>query len=1568
MIKMNLAKITALSILFTIILSIHGIYTLLQCIASQNQLELISYSYKSSAGTSGIYPGSKNVELNVIVQSLIEEDIIISAACLQLPEGFTISRGSTQCSPPYTPNGTTYVIIKQGDVITFKYRFDVESTISPGKYYASITVYYSEGGSEQQQTIEGIEIYVDQHPELYIDVIDWYWSPDAYPGSQNIYLYIVLKNVGDSAIVQAEGVAKLQSDIFTPSNVRFRIPSLEKYATTSISLGPLSISPNAIPDISYRVELVINATMRTDDNVIYTGKVTKTFSITLSSAPLINLAVLDYGFESTRIVEDAIQTQFYVTIINKDFKTVRSITAYFTILSPESSFTNRTKNAVNIYRQVLNYGDIATLHSPPMIIGTTDRVNIELKLIIFGEDNGAEFWSENIYYFTVTVNKPYINLVITDVYWLNGEIYPGSENARLAIILENYDVVNVEDVIALIELPSNFYPNIIRLTDIDIPRGSRSTLVFSGISISNRTKPGAYKATLNISGIAVESSGTFYRFQNNYIFTITISAPPNRSILNVIEHGWTSKKAYINSINSRLYVYFMVSEPGIRIQNPIFMIYLPKQMIFQSINRSISIPINGAFGYGQAIYLEVPNIDIVTSDEGVYPVIIKLKALVIGVEEFWHEETYTILLPIYSPRLNLTLIDSGWWNKVSSSITSGAAIYLTFQSLNIDTLNSLIIQIELDGVNAKFVDGRNTSIYMVTNPINYGNVFTAIFTDVEINSLYTNISIKIIVTGTIYSYGMYYTAREYFLSELALLSELKALVINAIHTQYSGSHAPLLPTARNIFINIDLINIKTYPIAWIKPKTSYIPNGIRVNDISGSCLYGIPAAGTCTLTLNIDIDPVAQSGNYSIAILIEYAIQNRDSIAIYRDNLEIPISIASYDYYRPNIRPITWFWGIQTPIRALEGQRNVPLTLIIMNEGPYTVSGVEVVLNSTDKDVMIINGKAFCTPILNVGGSCSVTFYVDLANTSLNHIKFDANIYYLFTLYGANIKDNNRYSITLAVDKSASGKGLDIIDWGWINNWPAYPNTSNATYFVTVVNRWPYRVSGVKLMLSLPEGFTSKGFNEASSYISGPINSLQQFTATFSINIGNVKPGKYNATLIIEYIVESGTPNTAFIDKHQIKLLVNDPSDSISLISTQWIGIMPEPNSYGAILAITIRNNYNPSVKGSILELYLPQGFTHSASNQSYAKIPATSINIMEQLQTPSINYQRTITNYISYISQLLQQQGNIQQVFGYGDLMYFYVKLNILIENPGTYTAMAYLNFIDHWNCVRKIPILIEISVLGSTKVIDIITPIKVKVVNGTSVLNLGISNIGSAPLYNIYVYIVPYTSILLPDGNVKYVDILPPNNIVNITYNLIYNPVAIAMGTAQTYMRYMSVPFGVTVIFRDISGFMQYFNTSLSILLEPFIDLKLEDVKASVSGDILKVTGTIVNYGIATARSVEAKVDIDGEITRTLVGDIDPASQSVFRIETKIKHIPNNVLLIIVYRDEYYIERTLEQRIGIAIEQSTPTYTQTPIQTFQLNHIIVIIIVAIFLSVMALIFYRYIRKTLLQQSVDKG
>ncbi|MCS7111198.1 MAG: hypothetical protein N3D82_00580 [Ignisphaera sp.] len=1557
-------------VLFITMLSISIMETYTQyAAASSTHFQLISYSFKSSAGTNNIYPGSRNVELSVNIQYVSENSIVISAACLEeLPEVFTISRGASPCSPPYSPNNTVVNIVKQKDVIAFKYRLDVGSNAVPRSYSIGMRIHYREiddGSTPGAEYIE-ITLWVEQYPEVSVDIIDWYWSPEAYPGSQNVYLYIVLRNIGEATLIRAEGVANLQHTIFTPSSMRFTVSSLSKYATATISLGPLSVSSNALPHTQYIVELALYATMGTEDGVVYTSNVMRTFSITLSTPPPIDLEVLDYGFESAKLVENTVQVRFYATIMNKDFKTIRSMIVYYSVLTPGVSFINGTKSAISIHNQLLNYGDTLTLYSSPLVIGSVDRVSIELKLVIFGDESGAEFWCEKRYGFTVSISKPYTSLSVVDSYWVDREVYPGSENAALSIVLENYDVVDVRDVIATLELPENFYPKIIKLTGTDIARGSRVALIFSGISISDNVKPGMYRVKLDISGISVVNVNTFYKIQSNYTLMVRVSTPPNQTILDVVGYGWLSGRAYVNSIGARIYAYFMVVKPGYRIQNPTLTVYLPRQMMFQSLNRSFTTVVSGGFEYGQAIYVEVPNIDVVACSEGMYPVVIRLRALVLGSQSFWYDKTYTLLMPLHSPKLNVTLIDKGWRYGVASPKMSGASVYLTLQSLNIDTLNTIIVQLEFDGIDVKFVNGGNRSIVSIAGPINYGNTFAAIFTDIEVNNEGSDgkIVAKVLITSIIQSYGMYYTATDSYILELGLLSELKTFVIGAIHTEYGNTYAPILPSARGVLINIDIVNTKVHPIAWMRPIAYRTPPTVKINDASGTCLYGIAASGTCTIILNIDVKPSAQPHNYSITLEVEYGVQNGDAIAIYSDRLEIPIAIASYEYYRPTLRLASWYWGIQAPIRALEGQRNVPLTLVVVNNGPYPVSGVEVELEPKDKGITLINEGAVCAPMLNVGGSCLVTFYVDLSNASTNILEFHADIRYMFTLYGANVDDRVEHIITLHIDRGASGSGLEVIDWGWTNNWPAYPHTDNATYFISAINNWPFRVSGIKLMLSLPTGFSSKGEDKAVSYIPGPIGSLQQFTATFQVSIGDIKPGRYSAVLTVEYVVETGTPNTAIIEKHPISILVNDPSSSISVVLMQWIGAMPEPGTYGATLAVVLRNNYNPLIKGAVLELDLPKGFTYSATNQSHAKVPATNINLIDYSRI-SPSYYQLIMNYVS---QIVQQTGTGQS-FEHGSLLNFYIKLNVLVDRPGVYRTTAYLNFIDHWNCIRRLPLEINITVLGSTKIIDIDSPIKVRVSNGTSLLSIGIRNTGSSPLYNVYIYLIPYTSILLPDGNIKYIDVLPPNDVVHISYTLIYNPVAIAVGAAQTYMRYMSVPFGVAIVYRDASGYMQYLNTSLSVLLEPFIDLRLEDLRATISGGVLRVSGIIVNYGIATARSVEARVKIDGTLAGTLIGDIDSASQSVFRIETRVDAMPNNLTLYIIYRDEYYIENVLERKVSVTIEAPPTTYTPQQAQPLQLTHILIVIAVSLFLLTMALVLHRYMRRIAsLQQSVYKG
>ncbi|MDK6028184.1 hypothetical protein QPL79_02240 [Ignisphaera sp. 4213-co] len=1525
--------------------------------AQQQPFILMRYSYKSSANTNTIYPGSRNVVLTINVLYNGSSTAFISAGCINLPPSFSITRGYSSCSPPQTPNGSTYSVVEPGDVIVFEYHIDVDSSTAPGTYIANLTIYYRVSGSQFSASLSNIAITVSQYPPISVEVVDWYWNPDAYPGSQGVYLYITLKNNGNSNIVQANSVVELPQ-VFTPNRIRYQFSNLGKNQTTTISLGPISIYSNALPNTQYLVKLKINATMSTDDNVIYSAQGSATFYVTVSQAPQLLIQIIDYGVETPKPVENAIGTRFYMTIMNKDFKNIRSITAYFTIQS-NGSFYNNSLKATTISQQTLAYGDVETLYSPPIILGNSNTISISVKLIIFGDDNGAEFWSEQIYSFNIPIQKPSIDLVITNVYWSSGEVYAGTEGATLNIDLLNYDVIDVRDAAAVLQLPKGFYPSTITVSGINIQRGSAATLSFSGISILTNVAFGEYPAKLLVNGIAFDpSTNTFYKFSSTYTISIKVFERPFTRIFNVSSSGWVENKVYTTSVGVHAYVYLQVSSPGYRVEGIKVSVYLPKEMVFENGNRSTTIVLgNNVYSYGQSIRIEIGPIDVVSTADGLYPIILRVDYLSTTIKGggYWSNEYYTILLPIYKPLLNISLIDYGWENQITTSETSGASAYFTLQSLSIDTIQNIVLRIEVS--NAAFLDGRNISVQIVNGPIDYGSIQTVVFRNIEVNNA-SGVEAKLYLSAVVSSgRGSYYRAWTEYRISLKIMNNLNTFRVVALHTRLNNAYAPLLPSAREVTISITIANTKTYQVAWTKPEI-VLPKELKLNDVTGTCLNGVSSGGICTIDLNVDIATTASPGVKNITIHLTYAVRSGQALVILKEKLLIPIAIASYSYYKPEISLVSVYWGgPQAPTRVLIGQRNAPFTVTVMNRGYYPISGVHIYAKPLNSSITLFKESDVCSPQLAPEASCSVTLYADLASIDkAGNILFKITVAYTFTYFGTNINDSQNFTVTLLVDAPASGRGLEIVDVSWSNNWPVYPNTENVTLVITIANRWPYRISGVDIELKLPQGFYTKYGSVAKTYVAGPINSLQQFTVTLQISVGNVKPGRYFAELVTSYVVESGSPNTLVTERYGVSLIVNDLSKSIDVVSVQWIGKTPQPPEYGAMLMIVVRNNYNPSMKGVVLNINLPKGFTSSDANSSKVSIPASNINVLQQLQGIQQLRYSSMQQYMASI--LLQQSPASAQSFGYGDLLYFYVKLNIVTNKTGFYVANGTLNFIDQWNNVREIPIAINISILGSAKIVDVFAPTTVKVVKGVATLDIGVANKGSAPLYNVYVYLIPYASMLIPQQAVKYIDLLPPSKTVNVSYKLVYNPISISMGGTQTYLRYMSVPFSLSLVYKDVNGNTQFFNTSIAVLIEPFIDISLLDSKATLSGKSLSISGTVANYGIASARSVVVKAIYGNSYGETLVGDIDPASQSAFRIEINVNNISSNtVVLKIVYRDEYGRTDVINYTVPIIIQQTTSTVTISQQEAVIYNHYVIIAIIATFLTVIGYFLYRYVK-----------
>ncbi len=1549
-------RISAIIFVFIIISTIYIDMSSMFVKAQGSSFYLVGYTYTSQAGSTSIYPGSRNVYIVVDVRYNATSDAMVISGCIELPQGFTITRGYSYCSPPYNPNGSTVNIVRSGDIVEFRYHVDVDSTTRPGIYTLNITISYRQNGILLEEKLS-ISITVSEYPKPDIAIIDSYWSPGAYPGSEGVYLYLILKNNGKSTIIRANGIARFESNDFSPQQYRFTFSNLGTNSTTTISIGGVSISPSASPQQPYELLLNVNLTLSTDDNVVYYATWNTYTFIRISSPPIVNIAILDYGAETPRFVKGMKMTRLYITIQNRDFKNIRSMIAIFEIVSTGSTFINNSMRSMSIVQQPLDYGNTVTITSDYINIVSADNVMVKVLLTIFGDDNGAEFWSTQIYTLAIPISIPTISLNISKAFWSQNEVYPGSQGIGLGIALTNLDVVSIRNAIAVLEMPDNFYPKTMVISGIDIPRGDTRTITFNGISISNHTLPGTYVFRIRIMGIAYSQDGSFYPIDMQLSFSIAVFPIPMRDIVEVIDFGWTSKRAYGDMTNTGIYIYFRVKQPGFYIQNPRVVLHLPNQLLFETNNRTSTIVLTGVYRYSDTFMAEFHGIDIPDNVYGEYSVVVEINGLCTGTTSYWCNQVFVLPIQILPPRLNISVIDIGWQSLTSAEAT-GASIYITIQSLSIDQIRNMYASIQLDGVCSKFIDNRTMKLAILNRVLNYGEIDTLTFSDIVTNCNATEIPIKIgFYSVSSIGSSTYYRSSILFNKTVKVVYTMKALRISNLRTLLNAQYSPLLSSARGITIEVSLTNTYSYPIAWISILGLRTSSGIEVKDLSGSCLTtGVAPGGSCLLDILVDIHEDVLPGTYNISLRIGYTIRDGNTLSRFEDEIAIPIVIAIYGYYRPNIGVIEWYWSTQgqTPTRVVKGQKDVPLTMTIINNGRYPIRGVWVYIKPVDNKIRVIYNTSYCASVLDVGMSCRVTTYVDLEKASAGVTLFNVTVKYKFTSYGANIDDSITKLIDLYIDEFAGGEGIDVVDSGWYNNWPVYPQTENATFIISLVNRWPFRISGIKLELVLPRGFTSRGSHNASTYIGGPINSLQEFSATFTITVGSIRPGRYSALLIADYVVESGYPNTRFVQKYNISLLVNDINSSITLISAEWLGTSPEPGTYGALLVVSIRNNFIPSINGPLLELYLPKGITYSYTNTSTALIPASNIE-------PSIFYtqylqQSTQKDILSYLQGIMGQQ-TVQQQFSKGTMMHFYVKLNLNINSTGEFVARGYLNFIDHWGCVRRIALDIPIRVLGSSKIIELSLPTTIRVVNGTSTLVIRLRNHGSAPIYNVYIYIIPYTSMLIPQQNIVYLDRMYPETYYNASFFLVYNPYSISMGTASTYLRYMSAPFMVTIVYKDVIGTLRYLNTTIAVNIEPFVDLRVEGLKATYLNNQLRISGTVVNYGIATARSVEARISINGSTSSTLIGDIDPASQSAFRLELDTGYTPR-CELIIVYRDEYNIERYLTIPITVAIsELTTIASTAGPSQQLAFNHYIVIALISLFLFTIGFILYRYVK-----------
>ena len=1518
-----------------------------EVIQSYGVFTLQYLNYESSSG-GDVYPGSSNAQLIVGLQYSGDVNASSIYGCIDPPEGFEASR---PCSPAYSIDGDIIDEAEPGDIVELHYRINVLDNTTPGTYYALLNLTYRlNGNTSIVSQLFNLSLEVHSYPPLTLRIVTSYWSPQGYPGSSGVSLIVEVENTGESTLTYGDAYLYLEPQYFEPSNIHTTITGLASNTRTTITFNNIFISPDA-PIGNHTFTLEINALMTTSDGVDYNASATLVFNATVEEPPPLDIEVVDHGVTSNTPYPGISYTRIYTTFRTLDQSLIE--TMYVEVELLNTFFENGSSKAYIVLNGPYTYGDTFTITTPKIMTRNNQslliyRLNIEALCSL----NGVEYWNTTSYTLYIVLKEPEYRVYLIDEYWGSSRVYPGSSGETLYVELLNQMDSPITTLYAELSLPGEvFQPTNLVSGPYTLSDGSITRLSFTGIDVYPYAKPGVYIGNLILRGILDSNDGSFINITLKYHVALNISSP-NITVVDIPYVQWTTGKAYSGMSDTGVRI-ILTPHIQLSIISGIAELVMPTGVSSITyggnlVNTTISGPIN----YGEYYELVFNNLEIANNSAGLKPFALKLNLLVsLNGAEVWINETHVFHLWIKTPMLNLTILETGWTRRISSRYMDNAGVYVLFRSDSLDRVEKLYIKLLLpEGVYSG--NGGDTVSIVVSNTIQYSEIRSITFNGLHVNTTRTSLSFKLEVYGVLgRGNALYHVSRTYMFSLVINESMHRIIPINTYST-INGELSPLLPNSRGVGLHITLLNMYSYNVRTLIGIVD-TPDGINARSIVDRC-SGLAGGSTCTLNYVLDVDRLP-SEIYPLTLKLEYFIDIDGTLVMYRENYTLSITVVDLEDYKPVIDLASWHWGTTTPVHVYPGDSRAALTLVFINKGFYTATTPEIKLTPINDDITVMDNNIPCQSI-TPGSVCSATFYLDLRWASPGVKSFRVDMDYQLRIYGSLSIFHEEYYFEVLLEKPETminDTSILFISSGWLNDWPVYPGENNTVYTVSMANLYPYPISSIYGELIVPEGFNGSTPYSLIDYVAGSIQSLQEYTLTFTLDVSDrVKPGVYTGLLRIQLYVSSDGGGFRTSYEFPVVLNISDPSRSVRVYQYGWIGPVPTPDQHGATYYVYMRDYEIPSMNGLLLRLRLPRGI-YSVNNES----------ILET--TPSITLPSTAVSQAAAqtgipVNTLLQMIGGgvsapVNPSLSPGDVVGFTLKLNLYLERPGTYVASGELVFIDHWGGNYRLNISFPLKIYDKPLVFDVKAPDHVVVVNGTAVLDIVFSNPSDMPIYNVYTILAPISPVLVPVNNARYYRVLEPGEEVRVRYRLAYTGSS-SVSFYAGFQTYTSTSvFTFAVIYRDPSGGVNMYNTTIPVIVKPFIDVVLSrDTSAVYRDGMISVNGIVINYGVEQARSVEAILLYDGRSASTFIGDIDPASQMAFRIDLPVERfVKPRAELLIVYRDNYNTTYTRVYSLNITVEVTSVTVTPPPSGGYDYR-LLIIVFVAVFLSLAFYLIYR--------------
>lgn len=870
---------------------------------------------------------------------------------------------------------------------------------------------------------------------------------------------------------------------------------------------------------------------------------------------------------------------------------------------------------------------------------------------------------------------------------------------------------------------------------------------------------------------------------------------------------------------------------------------------------------------------------------------------------------YTYLkvpLKVYEPfNLSLAIISVGWVGL--DTLYSGSRevnIEVKIQNIGFYTIGSLVIYLYLpEGFET--AGGINILNATYEQLLDYGDVGTLYLGPIYVSNVSPGLyNFTLFIDGFAYLGNTVLRANYNSTIHLRITKYNNSLVISSIEYQYNNQPGPLLPGAKSIEIVVRVANWGIRDISAISVKLD-VPNGFKIYGINAPSGI-IPSASIFTISFYMNISNWVKPSTYTVNLTIQYIIDPNGAKVLDVYTTEIDVIVSDSKEYKSNIHVVSAYWGTNQPIEVYPGTKMAPLSVIAVNKGPYDIRSLRISLNLPDGFTIIYttSSTADIIPSLSI---FSLTCYINVSrNIKPGNYRINVTFTYILSIYGADMEKKQFSYVYLYVYPPPSHLPyIKIVDYNWENDYKAYPNTKNARLYITLADESPYPISGINATLILPYGFSDDGKNFAYTYVAGPINAWQTFTLNFEIDIGDIKPGTYECSLIVRYILQSGGQGEPITEYTTIFINI-DQLSGVEFVTSYLLSGSMGPGAAGVYLLAVFRNVGFDSMYGIFAEVVLPEGIISTITGTRTFNVTPYIISSAAEL-----------TQLASSLQAGRMPTPTISESANKGDFIVIPMTINLNSNiTVGEHKYKIILFFLDEWDCERTLEVEARMWVLGRTENIVVLEN-KSAIFMGSrkSQIILYLLNNGSGPMYDVYVSISSLSTVVSFSSSVKYIPVIMPKQTIKLSWY------ASSIGSSYTG----SIPALVTILYVDPNGMRVTFNQTVILYVEGIAELKMIDVLIEpsplYSNSEFTISATIINVGTDVARSAEVFIEPNKYIrldqtSYSFIGDIDPGSQMPITLYAYTGNYSGTLNLTITIRFMNAFYETLEVSFPVIIE----------------------------------------------------